>query len=67
MTVKDLRAFLRTLSSDVEIIVSQDPEGNGYSHVDYDVGKHKLKSGKTAIVLYPVDRGVLPEELFDLN
>ena len=67
MTVKDLKTFLSTLSPSAEIIISQDPEGNGYNHVDYDVGMNKLKSGKTAIVLYPVDRGVLPEEIFKLN
>jgi hypothetical protein len=67
MTVKDLRTFLLTFSPSTEIILSQDPEGNGYNHVDYDVGVHKLKSGKDAIVLYPVDRGILPEEFFKLN
>lgn len=67
MTVKDLKTFFSTLSPDTEIIISQDPEGNGFNHVDYELGENKLKSGKTAIVLYPIDRGVLPEEIFELN
>mgnify|MGYP003624199989 CR=1 FL=1 len=67
MTVKDFKTFLSTLSPSTEIILSQDPEGNGYNHVDYEVGENKLKSGKAAIVLYPVDRGVDAEEIFELN
>ena len=39
MTVKDLRTFLLTFSPSTEIIISQDPEGNGGGFVFIEDGE----------------------------
>ena len=64
MTVEELKAFLSTLSPSYKIFLSQDPEGNGYEEVDYDVAVSKLKNGNKAVIFYPVDRGKLWDEYF---
>ena len=64
MTVQELSMFLSSLSPKTEIFLSQDPEGNGYERVDYDLAEFKLKNGDKAVILFPVDRGKDFEEFF---
>ena len=64
MTVEDLTAFFSSLPPDTELFISQDPEGNGFNRIDYDVDTVVTLNVTKGIVFYPIDRGIDWDELF---
>ena len=66
MTVEELNAFFTSynISPNTKLFISQDPEGNGYNEIDYDVAIEKTLNNRKAVILYPIDRGRDWNELF---